>query len=495
MVAASWARLVQADPPEATHPLPESSADDARDSALLGGPELEVSEPEQQGAGDDELPSVTDAEDDPLRIGGQIYLRSYATLEKNQAVGDAVFGTPMLLDVYLDSRPAERVRGFALGRMVYDPTLPPDSRAIPTMTEGQFNGVEASGRPQGALDQLWFNFDVGRRLFVTLGKQHVRWGTAQVWTPTDYLHLQPRDPLDPFDARLGRTMVKLNLPIESLAWNFYAYGIVENEAGTEQLKRISGAARAEFVVGNTELGTGVFARQAERPKYAADISSGVGPFDLYGEIGLVDAGAVDRVRYDADAEVPAPLPPPPWETPEEAALARLAEVVDVVYPRYRNEGYAVQTAVGAAYALDYGGSDALTLGAEYFYNQLGYSDTSAYPGLFLPRSAPLEGAPSFYYLGRHYGALFLDLPAPGTLNLQNFTLTTIGNYSDWSFISRLDYSLTILTHLTFEAFTALHYGKKTGEFRLGVDAISLDGQRLSKRPTLLDVGVALRLSL
>ncbi len=63
---------------------------------------------------------------------------------------------------------------------------------------------------------MWLNFDILHTAFVTAGKQHVRWGTARFWAPTDYLHLQPRNPLLPFDARTGTTMLKVEVPWEEL---------------------------------------------------------------------------------------------------------------------------------------------------------------------------------------------------------------------------------------------------------------------------------------
>ena len=51
--------------------------------------------------------------------------------------------------------------------------------------------------------------------------------------------------------RLGVSLIKLHLPIESLGWNFYVIG---NFEGVDQPKQIGGAFRAEFVYGPAELG-------------------------------------------------------------------------------------------------------------------------------------------------------------------------------------------------------------------------------------------------
>ena len=53
-------------------------------------------------------------------------------------------------------------------------------------------------------------------------------------------------------------------------------------------------------------------------------------------------------------------------------------------------------------------------------------------------------------------------------------LSTLGNLSDMSFVSRLDYSLTLLTHLSFEAFVGVHYGTRGGRVPLGIDIVRAD---------------------
>ena len=119
---------------------------------------------------------------------------------------------------------------------------------------------------------------------------------------------------------------------------------------------------------------------------------------------------------------------------------------------------------------------------------------------------------NFFYIGRHYAALFLSLPAPYSWNYTNFTLSTLANLSDMSFVSRVDYSVTLLTHLTLEAFVGVHYGTRGGEFRAGFDipgqivntsaAVPPDPMAMcgflpaqNFSPILLDLGVALRMKI
>ena len=168
-------------------------------------------------------------------------------------------------------------------------------------------------------------------------------------------------------------------------------------------------------------------------------------------------------------------------------------------------GIKTQAVAGINWSRKYNDNDVFTIGGEYFYNQPGYADASLYPGLLSNNT----GVPqlNFFYTGRHYAALFASLPAPYSWNYTTFTLSTIGNISDRSWVSRLDYSVTVLTHLSFEAFVAAHYGYKAGEFRLGADfaaqtaadptmpANCITYPAASFDPLLFDFGVALRMKI
>jgi hypothetical protein len=484
----------EATPPAAAQAAPPSPSSGGRDAQILG------SAPP---------PMFTDeaAPDDPLTIGGQLYWRALVSGVEEQDLGDYAFSTPALLDVFLDVRPNERVRGFVLTRLQYDPSVVPGSAPTGSLGAGaEAGGVQGSQElsslfapptrgPRLVLDQLWLRFDIDHVVFVTAGTQHVRWGTGRFWAPTDYLHLSRRDPLAVFDARTGTTMLKVHVPIESKAWNFYGYVVTEDEESSSSVERIAGAARAEFVLGPAELGLGVFARRHEQARYAADLSIGVGDFDLYSELALREAGEVDRVRFAQGVEAPPLGEAPSWQTPAQTVLAELTNAVDAFYPRYRKHGLTPQVVAGLTYAQRYNDNDTWSLGAEYFYNGLGYGSAVAYPGLVLPHTTPLRDPASFFYLGKVYGGVFLNLPSPYSLDNHTFTLSTLGNLSDKSFITRLDYGLILLTHLRFEAFAAARYGHINGEFRFGADDLTFGGYDFSRSPALLDLGVALRVDI
>jgi hypothetical protein len=497
-----------ADPAGATGGVPAATvaptaspeAASSRDTDLLGDP----------SAGPKLSPDV--APDDPLKIGGRVYLRALyskpgsAKFDLSNTSGSQIalrsyttFSAPSLVDAYFDARPNSRVRGFVLGRMFFDPTLPATSApATGTMASGSMagsgsmmmtpavnpaalglSGVANTRGPTTLLDQLWLRFDIARTVFVTAGRQHVKWGTGRFWTPTDFLHPEHRNPVAVFDARPGFTMLKLDVPWEERGWNFYAFGLVEGvrnwdkttgsyPAGSDTvstLGQLGGAVRAEVVLGAAELGLDAVTYANQKPRYGADLSFGVGDFDLY-----VDAG----FRYGS--EIPRVMP----TTQADGSIT---------YPIGYSTGIKPQIAAGGTYSLKYNDNDVFTLAGEYFYNTRGYSDPHVYPQLFL------TGTFEFFYTGRHYAAVSAILNAPWSWNYSNFSFTTVGNLSDQSFFSRVDYSYTLLTHMTFELFGAVNYGRREGEFRLGVDNLQVGNLSVSLSPQAFSVGTGLRISI
>jgi hypothetical protein len=438
------------------------------------------------------VPAAESAPEDPLRIGGLVYLRARSAHPAGGDPGQWSISAPNLVDTYLDARPNDRVRAFILGRMFFDPTRaangatpmgPPGSGGASTPSPPAGGGPGRPSGPEVALDQLWVRFDLGRVVFVTAGKQHVRWGTGRVWNPTDFLHVQPRDPLDVFDARSGTTMLKLHLPWEALGWNLYACAVLEDVTPNTSAAQVGGAGRLEIVVGTMELGMGGLVRQGRRPRLGLDVSLGVWDLDVYAELGLRFADEIDRVRHASDLVIG-----------PEAGLAQVPESIERLFPSYRERGLRAQTVVGLSYSRKYNDDDVFHLALEYFDNPLGYASPDVYPGLGLaiPRLNALEEGPRFFYLGQRYAAVMLRVPAPYSLDYTTFGLSLLANLSDRSWLGRLDYGFTLLTHVQLEAYGAVHGGRPQGEFRFGIERLQLGSVAVSSPPGLFELGLAVR---
>jgi hypothetical protein len=391
---------------------------DPRDDAIFGDPE-----PKTNTRADKPSTTIGDDNDaaaniekrllekagigsDKLQVGGQLYMRFSLATTDGSRVEDHLLSMPNLLDVYLDARPNDRVRAFARGRLNYDPTVNEQS---------QFSQLGGAKKINVQLIEIWLKLDIARRIFVTIGQQRILWGTTRLWNPVDFVNQSQRPLLNPFDGRGGVPMVKLHLPIESLGWNFYLAGLLDD---VTTLDKGGFVGRAEMVFSTIELGINGAYRKGLDPRVGLDLSAGIWDFELTAEAGL---------RFDE---------------------------------RFKNH-MALQVSAGLQYQFKVFDDDTAIIGGEYFYNQQGVSNVN-----------PLElfdGTRQFFYAGKHYGALFATLPRPGRLDDWTFTLSGIGNLSDQTFVGRLDVSVTFLTHITVQLFAQLHFGQ-TGELRIGDSA-------------------------
>ena len=435
-----------------------------RDPAIRDQALLESKFPYQAS---EELPP-----NNPLTIGGLLYLRTQLSASEGQPPSHYLLSAPFLLDTYLDARPNDRVRGYVLVRTEWDPTYNPAQPAQYGLT------LTPVPNPDFLIDQMWIKFDVAREVFVTIGRQHVKWGTAHFWFPNDLLNPVKLTPLAVFDQRTGVTMVKANLPLSNENLNLYAIGLFEGLQQANQLGKLGGALRAEYVLGTVELGLDMVSTLGQHNRYGGDISFGILDFDFYAE-GALTSSRDNPLWQELVAPDFSPAPGQP--------------VSFGSYQLTSSASYLPQVVGGLNYSLRYGNNRLLTFGGEYFYNGLGYSAPSIYPWLFVNNAA------TFFYLGQQYAGLYVLADKPGSWYNSTFNFSTLSNLSDRSFISRIDFFQTVLTHLRVEAFVDVHYGGN-GEFHysLSTPSLTFNGvtlPTLNVTPPVFDVGLALRLSI
>lgn len=392
-----------------------------------------------------------------LTVGGSLTLRPTVSIDEGAAFEDVDLSSSNILDVFLDSRPSDRLRGYVQGRLYFDWSV----------TEGDLSDYGEELDPTTVLlDQAWVKFDIGRTVFVTAGQQRIRWGAGRFWNPTDALNNQALDPLAFFDVRTGVSLLKVHVPIGSTT-NLYAVG---NLDGANALDEVGGAFRAETVIGLTELSVSAAARKDQPLRLGADMSTGIGLFDLHAELALLHGVTDPFYEGSLDFET--------FELPTETS---------------REDDWIPQLATGAEITLRLGDEDNLSLGAEYFYNDLGYDSAELYPWLLF------NGQFKPFYLGRHYVAGYAYLPSPGQLDETSFTLSSLNNLSDGSSVVRFDWRQTALNWLSVSTYASYYFGD-AGEFHysLSVPATPFvegleDGLEIPA-PTL-DVGVWLSMDL
>jgi hypothetical protein len=407
-----------AEPPE-PGAEPAGTAPTAEQGAPPGKPDAsgDLGDPRVAGAAGENREEL---EKERLQIGGLLYARSALAATEEARWSRQSLTQSYLVDLYLDGRPDNHTRVFALGRMLYTPS----AQAADAGTEALLGFSSGAKELALSLDQLWLKFDVLGRLYVTLGKQHVQWGATRMWHPVDVVYAQPRNPLTLLDQRGGVPMLKLHWPVESLGWN--AYGLVLFD-GVDDLVHVGGAGRLEMVLSTVELGLSAMKRKGRDPRLGLDVSAGVWEFDLTGELGL---------RRRADGE---------WKW---------------------------QASAGLSYGFQINDQDVIMVGTEYFHNPEGYADLDEFAdetkAFFMQSFASGKqptGLPfTFFQAGRHYAALYAVALGPGNWDRTNFTLSVLSNLSDRSGMARLDFSTLFWNRLSLEAYVGANFGED-GEFR------------------------------
>jgi hypothetical protein len=387
------------------------------DSSTPSEPEKNVPDRMTVIDGDLTRESAESQPGDPLTLGGLYFQRAEMAGTRDLLKGTSSYQPvlPSLVDLFLDVKPSETTRGLIRGRLLFDPLDP----ALTT--------------PSALLDQLWFQFNIAQRVFVSVGRQQIKWGSSRLWNTTDFLRQPNPRPFDAFDLRTGVDMLKVNIPWESLASNLWLITTVDLNGPESNRVRYGGAVRAEVAAGVGELALTAAFGQGRRPRYGADWSMGLGPLDFYAEAALVRDGDVRQwERTPGGFMQPAPHGPKLLASGGVSGTFRVADVWRTI------------------------------LRVEGFYNELGYEDGSM---LTWVRST---GDYRALFFGRYYGMAQLTVSRRSQYE-PNFTLTTVVNPLDRSGMGRFDAFVYALRDVVVLGFVEMPFGRRGTEFRFQPD--------------------------
>jgi hypothetical protein len=483
----AWAGEADEAPPaepdaaEAPAEAPPAPAVDPRDAEIFGPPAADPRDAEVFGpAADDrdaeifgpaaaspppdmggplktnaEIAAKLAAQDRRFTVGGSAYLRLDGAVAEGDDASTAGVSSGSFMDLFGDARPNDRLRLYARGRVYHDVTVGSDD-------------VDFLGEPvqqtRVVLDQLWLNLDVAHKVFVTAGRQRVKWGVGRLWNPTDFLAPGVLDSLAVIDERLGVGLIKVHVPFETTNTNVYVLAALE---GARHPDEIGGALRIEQLLGPAELALTGTARKDQSENLGAQLSFPLWLFDLKAEAAL---------RHG--------IPTPMWEGSYDLTTLALPTELD------RSGDWVPQVLAGAELGLRYSDEDSLYLGGEYLFNDLGYAGASLYPWLIA------QGQFQPFYLGRHYVAAYVLAPGLGRSDEHTLSATAISNLSDETVLGRLDWSVRVLTELTFNAYGQVHGGLPGGEFAFALEVEPIPGvleDGLSVPKPLFDLGIGAQL--
>jgi hypothetical protein len=213
---------------------------------------------------------------DTVEIGGKFRFEAISSWIYDDAADP--FGAEPLVDsfdldlgalVYLDARPFETFRVYGEADVSY----PFDDQGGTREFYEVFH-----------VSELFSDFQLGDVVFFRAGKQTINWGVGYFFSPADLLNVTEIDPEDPEAELEGPVAVKIQAPLG--AHNLYLYTVFEEAARIEE---VALASKAEFVVGDSEIGLGAFYRAGDPPAAMTTLTTSLLDFDILTE-GIV--------RYD-----------------------------------------------------------------------------------------------------------------------------------------------------------------------------------------------------
>jgi len=217
------------------------------------------------------------------QLGGTFSTQGDFSLRDDFPLKDTAVSNPNILFLYLDSKLEHDARFLVRARAFYDPTGTAGGGF------GNLSNPYGSGGNKNvkmSLQELKYSANLDQKIFLTVGRQKVKYGASRFFNPTDFLNLQALNFFLPSDERPGVDMVKAHIP--SGVSNFYAAKMAGNlassgnPAGSYFRGEVAYDGGGEFLGGGEMSLSGYFPRH-QRARAGFDISQAVGDYDIYFE--------------------------------------------------------------------------------------------------------------------------------------------------------------------------------------------------------------------
>ncbi|MBE3064761.1 MAG: hypothetical protein IMZ69_07050 [Spirochaetes bacterium] len=314
---------------------------------------------------------------------------------------------------------------------------------------------------------LYSKFSWKDALFFTFGKQPIKWGTGYFFSPADDIFAQSEvDITDPTAEREGPLALRIQYPIPATMHNLYLFAVLPRSNDLTVLasmkpEDIAVAAKAEVLLGNTELALSGYYQRDQRPQAILMATTGTGSFNFFAE-GLAAFPSVQGEAYVENASTPVALPKIP--------LTSDYAVVD-------RSGQALFSATGGAMYTNQDWN--FTAVGQYLYNGRGYSSISLGDILQAAYDRTVGGQPTsepkldissiastiagMGKIGQHYGVISLGWTSLWD-SKWDFSVLAIANFSDGSGFVKPTLSLRCLNYVTLSGGASFSWGGDGTEF-------------------------------
>jgi len=437
----------------------ESGSIDTNVDSLFGDEEVVTEAPAQSPADAAKQNPVTAAlKSDKVRVGGSFSgsitpSAMWADFwDGDLSLSDSTtsLGTSLKSTVFFDARPTEDFRVYGSVKAAYPfSTKTSDGISVPNLS----------------VFELFADFNLNDKVYFRMGKSTVKWGVGYFWSPADVINLEPINVLDAEAQREGPINFRVNVPIAGTQNNLYFYTILDSDYANIDFDTTALAAKAEFLLGNYEVGLGAYYRYDTAERGMLTLTGPLGDFDVFGEA-MVSRGSAKTFVTGIDSTSP--------------FTVHTATVAD------NRENFFFSASAGFLYNNS---NENITAVGQYYYNGEGYSSTDrdslvsqaklaiaaaafSDPTQIAPLSASLSSLISGS--GQHYAALMLSKGKLFGSDDLSASVIAVANLSDLSGLVKPSLSWSVVDNFKLTLSPMFFFGPAgSGEFSMAGDAVYL----------------------
>jgi len=432
----------------------ETGSIDTNVDSLFGDEEVVEEAPAQPSSDAAKQNPVTAAlKSDKVRVGGSFSgsITPSATWadfwDGDLALSDSntSLGTSLKSTLFFDARPSEDLRVYGSVKAAY-----------PFSTETA-DGVLV---PNLSVFELFADFNLNDKVYFRMGKSTVKWGVGYFWSPADVINLEPINVLDAEAQREGPINFRINVPIAGTQNNLYFYTILDSEDVDFDTTAL--AAKAEFLLGNYEVGLGAYYRYDTAERAMLTLTGPLGDFDIFGEAMVSRGSAKTFVTSIA---------------PNGTISKRTDDDV--------RDSLFFSASAGFLYSNS---NENLTIVGQYYYNGEGYSNSdrdslvsqaklaiaAAFPNPATMASLSASLSSLISGSGQHYAALMLSKGELFSLEDLSASVIAMANLSDLSGLVKPSISWSVVDNFKLTLSPMFLFGPSgSGEFSMAGDLVNL----------------------
>jgi hypothetical protein len=198
--------------------------------------------------------------------------RSWFTKPNSQGV---LFNSRVVGNGYIDARLVGGAKAFADIQGYYVPT-PSFSSLDPSL------GLKPDSGMVFDMPEFFVDANIGQIVHLRAGRQVLQWGPCNFWHPTDMVNIEQKTFLQKEGDRDGTYGLKIHIDYKTL-FNFYSFIDANNATSVDSL---AVAAKAEFLIGRTELALSTWGKEGKKPVFGIDGTSRLFDIQIAGEVSI-----------------------------------------------------------------------------------------------------------------------------------------------------------------------------------------------------------------